>query len=85
MGLTDADLEKLGVFPRVLVSEEVLGLARRVSQPSHDNPWSYYLLQDEDDLVFINYLPGVADDGIPGWDIDGLMAHRASIVGLAAD
>jgi hypothetical protein len=80
--LVDAvDLEHLAVFPRVLVSEEVLGIARRESLHSHDDPWSYYLLQDEDDLVFVNYLPGVADDGIPGWDVDGLMAHRASIVG----
>jgi hypothetical protein len=79
------DLEQVATFPRVLLSDDVVELARQAFSEDATYPLSHYLLVDEDDRCFVNYLPGVADDGIPGWDIEGLMEHKRQIEGRLKD
>lgn len=76
--LLDAvDLEEnVATYPRVVLSDACVALA--LADPDGWY-WNQQLLVDADGQVFVNYLPAIADDEIPGEVEAGLDAHRRAI------
>jgi hypothetical protein len=74
--------EEVAVFPRVILSGLCVGfmlddLKNYVSAIA--SPWNDQLLLDADSRIFLNYLEGIAVDGIPGQIEAGLREHGRAV------
>ncbi|WP_185994239.1 hypothetical protein [Nocardioides campestrisoli] len=81
--------EKEAVVPRVLLNDIAVGLAQRHVEDEAPAPSAFatYLLVDQDERVFVNYLPAVFEDEgfvhAPN-PRDGLVAHRDQVIAMRA-